>query len=56
MGDNVSDAIWNGRRFRMFNVIDDFSRKGDKNREVLRIEIDTSLTASRVVRAFEELI
>ena len=56
MGDNVSDALWNGRRFRRFNVIDDFSLQGDKNNEALRIEIDTSLLASRVVRAFEELI
>ena len=48
--DFMSDALWNGRRFRTFNVIDDF------NREALRIEIDTSLPASRVVRAFEELV
>lgn len=48
--DFMADALWNGRRFRTFNVIDDF------NREALRIEIDTSLPAARVVRAFEELI
>ncbi|QOQ84222.1 DDE-type integrase/transposase/recombinase [Comamonas thiooxydans] len=45
----MSDALWSGRRFRTFNVIDEF------NRECLRIEIDTSLPAARVVRALEEL-
>ena len=44
------DALWSGRRFRTVNVIDDF------NREALRIEIDTSLPAQRVVRAPDELI
>ncbi len=46
----MADALWNGRRFRTFNVLDDF------NREALRIEIDTSLPAQRVVRALGELI
>jgi putative transposase len=48
--DFMADALWNGRRFRTFNVLDDF------NREALRIEIDTSLPARRVVRAFDELV
>ncbi|MES1196897.1 MAG: IS3 family transposase [Steroidobacter sp.] len=48
--DFMSDALWSGRRFRTFNVIDDY------NREALRIEIDTSLPAARVVRALDELI
>ena len=48
--DFMSDALWSGRRFRTFNVIDEF------NRECLRIEIDTSLPAARVVRALDELI
>ena len=48
--DFMSDALWSGRRFRTFNVMDDF------NREVLRIEIDTSLPARRIVRALDELI
>ncbi len=43
-------SIQRGRRFRTFNVIDDF------NREVLRIEIDTSLPARRTVRALDELV
>ena len=48
--DFMADALWNGRRFRTFNVLDDF------NREALRIEIDTSLPARRIVRALTELI
>ena len=41
--DFMPDALWSGRRFRTFNVIDEF------NREALRIEIDTSLPAARVI-------
>lgn len=48
--DFMVDALWNGRRFRTFNVLDDY------NREALRIEVDTSLPATRVVRALNELI
>ena len=48
--DFMADALWSGRRFRTFNVNDDF------NRESLRIEIDTSLPAARVIRALDELI
>ncbi|WP_131326381.1 DDE-type integrase/transposase/recombinase [Comamonas thiooxydans] len=47
--DFMSDALWSARRFRTFNVIDEFNRK------CLRIEIDTSLPAARVVRVLEEL-
>jgi putative transposase len=43
--DFMADALWSGRRFRTFNVNDDF------NRESLRIEIDTSLPSARVIRA-----
>jgi putative transposase len=43
-------ALGSGRRFRTFNVIDDFSR------EALRIEIDTSLPSGRVIRALDELV
>ena len=35
----MSDTLVDGRRFRLFNVIDDF------NRESLAIEVDTSLPA-----------
>jgi putative transposase len=45
----MSDGLYNGTRFRTFNVLDDF------NREVLAIEIDTSLPSARLVRVFEQL-
>lgn len=47
--DFMRDALGNGRPFRTFNVIDDGSR------EALRIEVDHSLTAERVVRVLEEI-
>lgn len=45
----MSDALWDGRRYRTFNVVDDF------NREELLIEIDFNLPASRVVRELERI-
>jgi putative transposase len=33
----MSDSLYAGKRFRTFNVIDDF------NRELLHVEIDTSI-------------
>ena len=48
--DFMSDSLTDGRRFRLFNVIDDF------NRESLAIEIDTSLPTLRVIRVLERLI
>lgn len=47
--DFMSDALRGGTRFRTFNTIDDF------NRESLVIEIDTSITAKRLIRVFERL-
>lgn len=47
--DFMSDALWDGRRFRTFNVVDDFSR------EALAIEVDTGLTAERVVRVLDQV-
>jgi len=47
--DFMSDALACGRRLRTFNVVDDF------NREVLHIEVDTSITSARLVRIFEQL-
>ena len=48
-GDFMSDALYGGRRFRTFNVIDDYNREG------VAIEIDTSITSRRLVRVFEQL-
>ncbi len=45
----MSDALACGRRFRTFNVVDDF------NREALHIEVDTSITSARLVRIFQQL-
>jgi len=47
--DFMSDSLYARGRFRTFNVIDDF------NRESLAIEVDTSLTAKRLIRIFEVL-
>ncbi len=47
--DFMSDALSCGRRFRLFNVVDDF------NREALHIEVDTSITSERLVRIFDRL-
>ncbi len=48
--DFMSDGLFCGRRFRTFNVVDDF------NREALAIEIDLSLPAQRVIRVLERLV
>lgn len=47
--DFMSDALWDGRRFRTFNVLDDFTR------ECLVIEIDLNLPASRVIRILDRI-
>lgn len=47
--DFMSDALWDGRRIRLLNVIDDY------NREVLMIETDTSLPTLRVIRCLAEI-
>jgi putative transposase len=48
--DFMSDKLADGRKLRLFNVIDDFSR------ESLAIEVDTSLPSLRVIRVLERLI
>lgn len=48
--DFMQDTLESGRKFRCLNLIDDF------NRESLAIEIDTSLSGTRVVRVLEEVI
>lgn len=47
--DFMSDSLQCGRRFRTFNVVDDF------NREALAIEVDLSLPALRVTRVLERI-
>jgi len=48
--DFMSDSLFCGRRFRTFNVVDDF------NREALAIEIDLSLPSQRVIRVLERIV
>ena len=48
--DFMSDALSDGRKFRVLNIIDDY------NRESLKIEVDTSLPALRVQRALDQVI
>ena len=48
--DFMQDRLMNGRKFRTFNVIDDF------NREVLAIEIDFSLPSKRIIRILQQII
>lgn len=48
--DFMSDALMCGRRFRTFNVVDDF------NREILAIEVNLGLPAARVIRVLERII
>lgn len=47
--DFMSDALWDGRRFRTFNVVDDF------NREALAVEVDLNLPATRVIRVLDRI-
>lgn len=48
--DFMSDTLYGGRRFRTCNVLDEGVR------EVLAIEVDTSLPAERVVRVLEQVV
>jgi putative transposase len=48
--DFMEDALYCGRRFRTFNVLD------EGNREALAIEIGTSIPAARVIRVLEQLL
>lgn len=48
--DFMSDSMVNSRKFRTFNVIDDCTR------EALAIEIDTSISAKRVIRILDRII
>ena len=48
--DFMQDCLADGRRIRLLNVVDDFTR------ECLRIEVDTSLGGVRVARVLDQLI
>ena len=48
--DFLSDGLFCGRRFRTFNVVDDFSR------EALTIEIDVGLPSERIVRVLDRIV
>jgi putative transposase len=48
--DFVQDATQNGRKIRVLNVIDDYTR------ECLSIEVDTSLTGARVTRVLDQIV
>lgn len=48
--DFMSDSLFCGRRFRTFNIVDDFSR------EVLAIEVDIGLPSERVIRVLERIV
>ena len=47
--DFMNDSLWGGRKYRLLNVVDDF------NREILAIEVDTSLPTARLIRVLEYL-
>ncbi len=47
--DFMSDSLMTGRRFRTFNVVDDF------NRELLGIAIDLNIPSMRVIRALDQI-
>jgi putative transposase len=48
--DFMSDSLIGSRKFRTFNVMDDCTR------EVLAIEIDTSLSSLRIIRTLDRII
>ena len=48
--DFMSDSLYAGKRFRTFNVIDDF------NREAIGMEVDFSLPSERVIRELKQII
>tara|TARA_R110000751_G_scaffold297742_1_gene407405 strand:- start:1335 stop:2135 length:801 start_codon:yes stop_codon:yes gene_type:complete len=48
--DFMHDQLEDGRRYRLFNVIDDYNREG------LGIEVDLSLPSERVMRALDQII
>lgn len=47
--DFMSDQLYNGRRIRSLNIVDEYTR------ECLHIEVDTSLPSQRVIQVLEWL-
>ena len=47
--DFMADSLWDGRKYRILNILDDY------NREVLAIDSDTSIPALRVIRILDQL-
>jgi putative transposase len=47
--DFMSDSLWDGRKFRLLNIMDDY------NRELLAIEADTCMPTIRLIRELERL-
>lgn len=47
--DFMSDSTSSGRRFRVLNIVDDYTR------EYVGVEVDSSITGERVVRKLKEL-
>lgn len=48
--DYMSDSLYNGRKVRILNIIDDY------NRQALKMEVDYSIPAKRVTQLLEQLI
>ena len=46
----MAERLADGGQFRLLNVLDDFNREG------LRIEVDFSLLAKRVIRSLNRII
>lgn len=45
----MHDTLWDGRSFRMLNIMDDY------NHQILAMEADTSLPVLRLIRVLERL-
>lgn len=47
--DSMNDLLWDGKRLRLLNIIDDY------NREILAIEADTFLPTASLIRTLKYL-